>query len=338
MRLSEYLLDRIFSLICMLVSALLLFGLLWLIETPATFILFAETILMAAYISALVYDFFRKRSYYNLLLKMTEQMEEKSLLGELLTQPHFWEGQILVDILRRCNKYQNDQISNAKQASREYREYIDSWVHEIKTPITSARLMIENEKNPTTLRIDDELRKIDTYVEQVLYYARSTDVEKDFKVERTTLQSLVHTALKTYSKPLIQAGGKPVLNGLDIPIVADSKSCTFVIGQIISNAIKYRKDNLQIEFSAKAEKNNISLFISDNGIGISAADLPRVFDKGFTGENGRRYSKSTGIGLYLSQKLCKKMNIMLSVSSEPGQGTTVTMVFPTESYLKEAGL
>lgn len=148
MRLSEYLLDRIFSLICMLVSALLLFGLLWLIETPATFILFAETILMAAYISALVYDFFRKRSYYNLLLKMTEQMEEKSLLGELLTQPHFLEGQILVDILRRCNKYQNDQISNAKQASREYREYIDSWIHEIKTPITSARLMIENEKIP----------------------------------------------------------------------------------------------------------------------------------------------------------------------------------------------
>ena len=107
MRLSEYLLDRIFSLICMLVSALLLFGLLWLIETPATFILFAETILMAAYISALVYDFFRKRSYYNLLLKMMEQMEEKSLLGELLTQPHFLEGQILVgffsfSIIRRA--------------------------------------------------------------------------------------------------------------------------------------------------------------------------------------------------------------------------------------------
>lgn len=280
----------------------------------------------------------RIRTENCLIAHGVEQMEEKSLLGELLTQPHFLEGQIFVDILRRCNKYQNDQISNAKQASREYREYIDSWVHEIKTPITSARLMIENEKNPITLRIDDELRKIDTYVEQVLYYARSTDVEKDFKVEKTTLQSLVHAALKTYSKPLIQAGGKPVLNGLDIPVVADSKSCTFVIGQIISNAIKYRKDNLQIEFSAKAEKNDVSLFISDNGIGISAADLPRVFDKGFTGENGRRYSKSTGIGLYLSQKLCKKMNIVLSVSSEPGQGTTVTMVFPTESYLKEAGL
>ena len=211
-------------------------------------------------------------------------------------------------------------------------------MHEIKTPITSARLIVENEKNPTTLRIDDELRKIDAYVEQVLYYARSTDVEKDFKVEKITLQALVYAALKTYSKPLIQVGGKPVLKELDVPVTADSKSCTFVIGQILSNAIKYRKDNLQVEFSARAEKNTVSLFISDNGIGISAADLPRVFDKGFTGENGRRYSKSTGIGLYLSQRLCRKMNISLSISSVPGQGTTVTMVFPTESYLQAAGL
>ena len=127
MRLSEYLLDRIFSLICMLVSALLLFGLLWLIETPAIFILFAEIIFIAAYIIALAYDFFRKRSYYNLLLKMAEQMEEKSLLGELLTQPHFLEGQILVDILHifyqisaavnnnRCLKLQNQRTFDFKK-------------------------------------------------------------------------------------------------------------------------------------------------------------------------------------------------------------------------------
>lgn len=338
MKLSEYLLEKIFSLICMIVAAFLMLALLWLIEIPAIFILFAEMILIVTYSTALLHDFFRKQSFYNLLQKMTEQMDIKTLLGEMMVPPHFLEGQILVDVLRCCNKYQNDQLSCIEQENREYREYLDSWVHEIKTPITSARLIVENEKNPITLRIDDELRKIDAYVEQVLYYARSTDVEKDFKVEKTTLQALVYAALKTYSKPLIQAGGKPVMNGLNIPVVADSKSCTFVIGQILSNAIKYRKDDLQIEFSVKVEKNAISLFISDNGIGISAADLPRVFDKGFTGENGRCYSKSTGIGLYLSQKLCQKMNIALSISSILRQGTTVTMVFPTESYLWEAGL
>lgn len=163
MRLSEYLLDRIFSLICMLVAALVLLALLWLIETPAVFILFAEVILLAAYSTALLYDFFRKQSFYNLLQKMTEQMDIKTLLGELLVPPHFLEGQILVDVLRCCNKYQNDRLSYAEQENREYREYLDSWVHEIKTPITSARLIVENEKNPTTLRIDDELRKIDAY-------------------------------------------------------------------------------------------------------------------------------------------------------------------------------
>ena len=102
MKLSEYLLDRIFSLICMLVAALVLLALLWLIETPAVFILFAEVILLAAYSTALLYDFFRKQSFYNLLQKMTEQMDIKTLLGELMVPPHFLEGQILVDVLRCC--------------------------------------------------------------------------------------------------------------------------------------------------------------------------------------------------------------------------------------------
>ena len=155
-------------------------------------------------------------------------------MGEILVQPGFLDGQILDEILRRCNKYQNDRVADAQQDSQEYREYLDSWVHEIKTPIAAARLIVENNKNPATLRIDDELRRIDGFVEQVLYYARSAAVEKDFKVERTTLQALVNSALKTYSKPLIQAGGRPVFNGLDVPVCADTKSCAFVIGQIIS--------------------------------------------------------------------------------------------------------
>ena len=242
MRMSEYLKDRIFSLMCMFVSMVLLFALLWLIGTATVFVLFAEVVFATAYVTSLAYDFIRKRGYYKLLLKMLEQMEEKTLLGELLSHPGFLEGQLLIEVLHRCNKYQNDRIAAARQDTREYREYIESWVHEIKTPITSARLMIENEKNPTTLRINDETGKIENYVEQALYYARSTDVEKDFKVEKTSLQAITVAALKSYSKPLIQAGGKPVMEGLDIPVTTDIKSCTFIIGQMISNAIKYRKD------------------------------------------------------------------------------------------------
>ena len=128
------------------------------------------------------------------------------------------------------------------------------------------------------------------------------------------------------------------MEGMDIPVCADSKSCSFIIGQVISNAIKYRQEEFRLEFRSQVQKNRIALLIHDNGIGISKADLSRVFDKGFTGENGRRFSKSTGIGLYLCKKLCDRMNIAISISSEKGQGTTVALYFPTESLLKGAGV
>ncbi len=338
MKVKDYAADHIFSFLCLAVSGLLVSSLLWLIETPTVFIFFVESILLAAFVCSFLYDYWRRRSYYNQLWKILEQLDEKTLIGEILIQPNFLDGQVLNEILRRCNKYQNDRLADAEQNNQEYREYLDSWVHEIKTPITSARLIVENHKNSTTLRIDDELRRIDGFVEQVLYYARSTAVEKDFKVEKTTLQALVNSALKTYSKPLIQAGGRPVFNGLDVPVCADTKSCVFIISQIISNSMKYRTENLQISFSARAEQNVVRLIISDNGIGISPSDLPRVFDKGFTGDNGRCYSKSTGIGLYLCKKLCDKMNIDITIQSMLGEGTTVILSFPQESYLQEAGL
>lgn len=338
MKVKDYAADHIFSFLCLAVSVLLVFALLWLIETPMVFIFFVESTMLAAYLCAFLYDYWRRRNYYTQLWKILDRLEEKTLIGEILVRPDFLDGQILDEILRRCNKYQNDRLADAEQNSQEYREYLDSWVHEIKTPITSARLIVENHINPITLRIDDELRRIDGFVEQVLYYARSTAVEKDFKVDKTTLQALVNSALKTYSKPLIQAGGRPFFCGLDIPVCADTKSCSFIIGQIISNSIKYRTEDLQVSFSAYEEQDSVRLIVSDNGIGISPADLPRVFDKGFTGDNGRRYSKSTGIGLYLCKKLCGKMNIGITIQSELGQGTAVTLSFPRESYLQEAGL
>ena len=338
MKMKDYAADHIFSFLCLAVSGLLIFALLWLIETPMVFIFFVESILLTAFVCVFLYDYWRRRSFYNQLWEILGRLEEKTLIGEILVKPGFLDGQILDEILRHCNKYQNDRVADAEQDSQEYREYLDSWVHEIKTPITSARLIVENHKNPVTLRIDDELRRIDGFVEQVLYYARSAAVEKDFKVEKITLQALVNSALKTYSKPLIQVGGRPVFSGLDVPVCADTKSCTFIIGQIISNSIKYRTENLLLSFSSHTEQNVIRLSISDNGIGISPTDLSRVFDKGFTGENGRHYSKSTGIGLYLCKKLCNKMNIGITIQSDFGQGTTVILSFPQESYLQEAGL
>ena len=338
MKFSDYITDRIVSVVCFVISEGLVFGLLWLVEVPMVFIIFTEIIFLLFFLFSLIWDYHRRSGYYKRLLQLLDQLDEKTLLMEIAERPGFLDAKIVSYILKQNNKYQNDKIAEMQKQSRDYRDFLDTWVHEIKTPITSARLIIENEKNPTTLKIEDELRKIDNFVELVLYYARSSDVEKDFKVENTTLKALVSTALKTYSKPIIQAGGRIHMEGMDIPVCADSKSCSFIIGQVISNAIKYRQEEFRLEFRSQVQKNRTALLIYDNGIGISRADLSRVFDKGFTGENGRRFPKSTGIGLYLCKKLCDRMNIAISISSEKGQGTTVALYFPTESLLKGAGV
>lgn len=338
MKFSDYITDRIVSFVCFVISEGLVFGLLWLVEVPMVFIIFTGIIFLLFFLFSLIWDYHRRSGYYKRLLQLLDQLDEKTLLMEIAERPGFLDAKIVSYILKQNNKYQNDKIAEMQKQNRDYRDFLDTWVHEIKTPITSARLIIENEKNPTTLKIEDELRKIDNFVELVLYYARSSDVEKDFKVENTTLKALVSTALKTYSKPIIQAGGRIHMEGMDIPVCADSKSCSFIIGQVISNAIKYRQEEFRLEFRSQVQKNRIALLIHDNGIGISRADLSRVFDKGFTGENGRRFPKSTGIGLYLCKKLCDRMNIAISISSEKGQGTTVALYFPTESLLKGAGV
>ncbi|NBH80674.1 sensor histidine kinase [Clostridiaceae bacterium] len=314
-----------------LVAVTFSMGLLWLMGLRYEFIIYIEIIFGFSFLAAFVWDYTRKKKYYCGFMALFDGLDDKTLLAELVEKPGFLDGKLLYQILRLSNKYMNDKLAEAGATNQEYREYIEMWVHEIKTPITSAHLIIENDKNISTIRIDDELNKIDHFVEQALFYARSTTLEKDFKIEKTTLKTLVQEALKSYSKQIIEAHGRPVFVNLDIPVFADRKWCVFIIGQIIANSVKYAKENLILTFEGSSFDNGCSLSISDNGIGITEADIPRIFDKGFTGENGRKFGKSTGIGLYLCRKLCSKMNMEISVTSGFENGTTVKITFPKEN-------
>lgn len=337
MKLTDYLIDRIFSIIVFLTAVIFSAGILWIVELRNAFIVFVEVIFAFSFLALLVWDYIRKKKYYRELWALFDGLDDKTLLAELIEKPGFLDGKQLFQILRYTNKYMNDKLAEAYAANQEYREYVEMWVHEIKTPITSAHLIVENDKNISTIRIDDELNKIDHFVEQALFYARSTTLEKDFKIEKTTLKALVQEALRNYSKQIITVGGKPVLNNLDIPVFADRKWCVFIIGQAIANSVKYADGKLLLTFDGKTFDNGCCLSISDNGIGIAASDLPRIFDKGFTGENGRKYKKSTGIGLYLSRKLCNKMNMEISAESSLQSGTTIKITFPKEHlYFEQA--
>ena len=235
------------------------------------FLALSEILLAAGFFLPFFRDFYQRKNYYGRLLKLLDQLQEKTLLMEIAEEPDFLDGRILAKILRQSQKYENDRIDEIWRQDVNTGIY-GSVVHEIKTPITSARLIAENEKNETAFKMEDELRKIESLVELVLYYARSTDVEKDFKVEKVLLQDLVRAALKAYARPMIQAGGRPQMENLDIAVCADRKSSAFVIGQIISNAVKYRGENFSLVFSALQEQNRVRLQIRDNGIGID----PRI--------------------------------------------------------------
>lgn len=334
MKLTDYLIDRFFSIAAFLTAASFSAGLLWLIGLRKEFIFLTELTFALFFLADFIWDYMRKRKYYRVLADLFERLDDKTLLAELLEKPEFLDGKLLFQILRHTDKYMNDKLAKAHAASQEYREYVEMWVHEIKSPITAARLIAANDRNRSTIRMEDEISKIDHFVEQALFYARSTTLEKDFKIEKTTLKTLVQEALKSYSKQMIQAGGTPVFKNLDIPVFADCKWCVFIIGQIIANAVKYTEGKLILSFEGSIFDDGCGLSISDNGIGIHETDLPRIFDKGFTGENGRKYKKSTGIGLYLCRKLCHKMNMELSAASSPQSGTTIKIIFPTKSLIE----
>lgn len=333
MILTDYLKDKLFNILILLVVEILSGAMLWIINVRILFIIFFEIILLTGFVVVFIADFIKKSQYYNMLLKTLSDLEEKTLLTEIVKASPFLDAKINYDVLKQSYKYMNDKIAEFEKQNAEYREYVEMWVHEIKTPITSAKLMIENNKNLTTLYIGDEISKIDGFVEQALYYARSTSLEKDFKVEQVPLKEMVNSAVKCHSKFVIQAGGKVEFDSLNFNVYADKKWMSFIIGQIIDNAVKYKKDKLLILFEGNSYADGISLTISDNGIGIIGEDIPRVFDKGFTGRNGRIYSKATGIGLYLCKKLCIKMNVEISISSQVNVGTKVKICFPKSSMI-----
>ena len=197
-------------------------------------------------------------------------------------------------------------------------------------------MVIENNKNVVTKSIDEELDKVENYVEQALFYARSNTIEKDYYIKKSLLKEIVNESIKKNKSILIQEKIAINTHDLDTVVNTDSKWIVFILSQIIQNSIKYKKKNEEsrLEIYSKKGNENIILYIKDNGIGIKKGEITRVFEKGFTGTNGRQIGKkSTGIGLYLCKKLCDKLGIGIDLNSIENEGTEVKLIFPNSSYI-----
>lgn len=263
---------------------------------------------------------------------------------DLLERPVFYEGELSYKALRKIALESQHQTADAQAQMNEYRDYIETWVHEIKTPLAAARLMLQNEPTTNARSLQAELSRTEELAEQALYLARSTSVEKDYVIRQTSLTNLINTAIKSRAHTLIAAGMHVDISDVaeqDLQVVCDSKWLVFILGQLIDNAVRYRVDSRQcgayqaptLRFLARVQNvhtahERIDVHVWDNGCGIAPEDLNRVFDRGFTGQNGRTHARSTGIGLYLVAQLCHKMGQTVTATSLQGEWTDICIGLP----------
>lgn len=338
MRLIDYIKDKYKEIIFSILSILIILGLLLIFKINNMIIFFIIVILSINNITIFIYNFLKRKLFYNNTKKLLDNIDQKYLITEMIKEPNFIDGKIFLEYLYEIDKSMHEHVNKYKINSKDFIEYIELWCHEIKTPLATTNLIIENNNNEITLSIKEEIDKIDNFIEQVLYYARSGNVEKDYIIKKTNLKDIVNTVVKRNKKDLISKKIKVEISDLNI-VDTDSKWIEFILNQILINSIKYSKEKDSIiKIYSSENKNNVVLYIEDNGIGIDSNEIDKVFDKGFTGTNGRKKYKSTGIGLYLCKKLCDKLGHNISLTSKKDEGTKVMIVFPKSSMISEIRL
>ncbi len=331
LKLGSFLRDKLLlfllHLSCMLVSV----SFLLLTGYPGDYcilLLICWLLILAAWV---LYEYHNRKKYFALAGQILEQADQRFLLGELMPDSPRAEDRLYRELIRKSNKSVIERIRRMEDAQREYREYIESWVHEIKAPITSISLICENSRNQ---QIAMENQKVENYVDMALYYARSDEVYKDYVIQETDLQTTVEEAVMKNKFYLIQNKIQVDVECKGQKAYTDRKWILFILNQMILNCTKYKaEEGARIRMYTEACQHEIRLYVKDNGTGIKKEELSRIFEKGFTGTNGRKNDRATGMGLYLCRKLCQKLGIGIEADSVYGSGTTMILEFPVSSHV-----
>ena len=279
MSIIEFIKERMIFLIINLIMFLLVAILMKIVKVSINIILILFLIWFGPILIYMFLEFIKYRRYLNNLINTVENLDRKYLLPEVIEEPRFQEARIINDVLKQCNKSMHEKVKHYKDEQIEYREYIETWVHEIKTPIASAKLILENDNSNLSERINYEMKRVEGFIEQVLYYARSSDVSKDYIIKEFSLRSVVMKSVKSNSRDFINKNIKLDIRGIEGNIFSDEKWVEFIINQIIINAVKFSIPNEgKVSIYSKVNENNIILTIEDNGVGINEKDIDRVFE------------------------------------------------------------
>ncbi len=333
MTLREFLSDRLkriaLQVICAGLATLFLFAM----GTQPGVLVILLIVFLLVFLTVNMFDFFQQRARLLELKSILDGLDRKYLFTECVPQPKGLFERRLFDLTRLAGRDMTGAVSDAKASQREYREYVERWVHEIKAPLTAARLICRELDGDTRRKLTAELSQIEAHVERALFYARAENPEQDCLFRQIELEKIAVQAIENHRSLLIQNGIRVEMENMNCAVYTDEKWAVFILGQLLQNAARYRGSEPVITLSAKLLGRQAQLIVHDNGIGIPAHELPRVFERGFTGSNGRIRGGSTGIGLYLCRKLAVFLELELRMDSQEGAGTTVTLTFPAKENL-----
>lgn len=293
---------------------------------------------IVGFVLYMIYDFNRRKKFYNKLLNDLDLLDKKYLITEMIDKPDFYEGEIFYDALYEIDKSMAEKIKEYSLSIQDFKEYIEMWIHEVKLPLASLNLIVHNHKELSDKKITEQLKRLDDDIEQVLYYVRSENAEKDYLIKETDLSKVISNVAMKNKDILLENKIDFIVEVDNQRVLTDSKWLEFIVNQIVSNSIKYIRNNVEhlIKITTEENNKNVILKIYDNGIGISKSDIPKIFDKTFTGNNGRKIETSTGMGLYIVKQLCKKLGHKITIDSKENEYTEVSILFNKDDFLNIA--
>ncbi len=334
MKLKDYFKDKLYFIIISLISYFLIVLILLAYKVDNYLFISITIVFFAMQLSLFFIDYFRKRKFYTDLLDNVEHLDKAYLVLETINKPEFYEGEILFQALYEINKSICERDLRHEQQLSDFKEYIEMWIHEVKIPLASLVLKLNNCQNRLDSKLKTTLKRLEDYVDQVLFYDRAENAEKDYFIKEIDLSKIIKNIGIKNMDDLLDNKIDFIVGKINYKVYTDSKWLEFILNQIVNNSIKYKKDidNSYIKIYIKDEKDITTLVIEDNGIGIMPSDIKQVFNKTFTGANGREKNTSTGMGLFIAKNLCDKLGHKIAIESKYKEYTKVFISFSKNRF------
>lgn len=314
-RVRGFIRERIWAVVLLAICAGIFAVVLYLYHMPAEAVGYAAALCGAVLLLWAVIRFiwWRRR-----VVRLEEMRGRAALALDQLPEPEGLEAEAYQELLRELDELRRQVSSDADAREREAVDYYTMWVHQIKTPIAAMGLLLQGDDTERGRELRSELFRIEQYVELVLSYLRLGSDASDYVIREQELDAILRQAVRKYAPLFIRGKVSLELSPTGLRVLTDEKWLQLAVEQVLSNAVKYAPGG-QVKVYARGA----SLIVEDNGVGIAREDLPRIFERGFTGCNGRMDKRATGIGLYLCREICRRLGHTITAESEVGRGTRI---------------